>query len=84
MIQLAQDCRRPTLPMGLSLIDWLIYTQEEMLGVSRDIQLVQRFSTLGLSSRAEAMVLSLAHEMDPKGDIVCVEDEEEEFWSANE
>ena len=55
-----------------------------MLGVSQDIQLVQRFSTMGLSGRAEVMVLSLAHEMDPKGDIVHAEDEEEEFWSANE
>ena len=39
---------------------------------------------MGLSGRAKAMVLSLAHEMDPEGDIVCVEDEEEEFWSATE
>ena len=70
--------------MGTSLIDWLIYAQEEMLGVSRDIQLVQRFSTMGLSRRAEAMVLSLAHEMDPEGDIVCAEDGEEQFWSATE
>ena len=70
--------------MGSSLIDWLIYTQEEMLGVLQDIQLVQRFSTMGLSRRAEAMVLSLAHEMDPEGDIVRAEDEEEEFWSATE
>ena len=70
--------------MGTSLIDWLIYAQEEMLGVSHDIQLVQRFSTMGLSGRVEVMVLSLAHEMDPEGDIVCAEDEEEEFWSANE
>ena len=68
--------------MGMSLIDRLIYAQEEMLGVSRDIQLVQRFSTMGLSRRAEAMVLSLAHEMDPEGDIARPEDEEEEFWSA--
>ena len=30
------------------------------------------------------MVLSLANEMDPEGDILHVEDEEEEFWSANE
>ena len=70
--------------MGASLIDRLIYAQEEMLGVSQDIQLVQRFSTLGLSSRSEVMVLSLAHEMDPEGDIVRAEDEEEEFWSATE
>ena len=70
--------------MGTSLIDRLIYAQEEMLGVLRDIQLVQRFSTMGLSGRVEVMVLSLAHEMDPEGDIVCAEDEEEEFWSANE
>ena len=55
-----------------------------MLGVSRDIQLVQRFSTMGLSGRAEVMVLSLANEMDPEGDILRVEDEEEEFWSVNE
>ena len=68
--------------MGSSLIDWLIYAREEMLGVSQDIQLVQRFSTLGLSGRAEAMVLSLAHEMDPEGDIICAEDKEEEFWSV--
>ena len=53
-----------------------------MLGVSQDIQLVQRFSTIGLSGRAKAMVLSFAHEMDPEGDIVRAEDEEEEFWSA--
>ena len=39
---------------------------------------------MGLSGRAEAMVLSLSHEMDPKGDIVHVEDEEEEFWSVTE
>ena len=39
---------------------------------------------MGLSGRAEAMALSLAHEMDPKGDIICAEDEEEEFWSAIE
>ena len=39
---------------------------------------------MGLSSRAEAMVLSLAHEIDPGGDIVCAEDKEEEFWSATE
>ena len=68
--------------MGTSLIDRLIYAQEEMLGVSRDIQLVQRFSTMGLNGRAEAMVLSLAHEMDPEGDIVRAEDEEEQFWSV--
>ena len=68
--------------MGTSLIDRLIYAQEEMLGVSWDIQLVQRFSIMGLSGRAEVMVLSLAHEMDPEGDIVHVEDKEEEFWSA--
>ena len=68
--------------MGMSLIDWLIYAQEELLGVSQDIQLAQRFSTMGLSGRAEAMVLSLAHEMDPEGDVVRVKDEEEEFWSA--
>ena len=55
-----------------------------MLGVSQDIQLVQRFSTMGLSGRAEVIVLSLAHEMDPEGGIVHAEDEEEEFWSANE
>ena len=55
-----------------------------MLGVSQDIQLVQRFSTLGLSGRAEVMVLSLAHEMDPEGDVFHVEDEEEEFWSVTE
>ena len=65
--------------MGMSLIDWLIYAQEEMLGVLWDIQLVQRFSGLGLSGRAKAMVLHLAHEVDPKGDIVRPEDEEEEF-----
>ena len=70
--------------MGTSLIDQLIYVQEEMLGVSRDIQLVQRFSEMGLSRRAEAMVLHLAHEVDPEGDIAHPEDEEEEFWSANE
>ena len=70
--------------MGSSLIDRLIYAQEEMLGVSQDIQLVQRFSTLGLSGRAEVMTLSLAHEMDPEGNTVRVEDEEEEFWSAIE
>ena len=70
--------------MGTSLIDQLIYAQEEMLGVSQDIQLVQRFSTMGLSGRAEAMVLSLTHEMDPEGDIIRVEDKEEEFWSATE
>ena len=39
---------------------------------------------MGLSGRAEAMVLSFAHEMDSEGDIVRVEDEEEEFWSVNE
>ena len=39
---------------------------------------------MGLSGRAEAMVLSFANEMDPEGDILCAEDEEEEFWSANE
>ena len=39
---------------------------------------------MGLSGRAEAMVLSLAHEMDPEGDIVRAEDKEEEFWSVNE
>ena len=55
-----------------------------MLGVSRDIQLAQRFSEMGLSGRAEAMVLHLAHEMDPEGDHICPEDEEEEFWSATE
>ena len=70
--------------MGTSLIDRLIYAQEEMLGVSQDIRLVQRFSTMGLSGRTEAMVLSLAHEMDPEGDTVRAEDEEEEFWSATE
>ena len=70
--------------MGTSLIDRLIYAQEEMLGVSWDIQLVQRFSEMGLSGRAEAMVLHLAHEVDPEGDIVCPEDEEEEYWSATE
>ena len=70
--------------MGTSLIDQLIYAQEEMLGVSQDIQLVQRFSTVGLSGRAKAMVLSLAHEMDPEGDIIRAEDEGEEFWSVTE
>ena len=55
-----------------------------MLEVSRDIQLVQRFSRMGLSRRAKAMVLHLAHEVDPEGDIVHLEDEEEEFWSATE
>ena len=39
---------------------------------------------MGLSGRAEAMVLSFANEMDPEGDILHAEDEEEEFWSANE
>ena len=39
---------------------------------------------MGLSGRAEAMVLSLAYEMDPEGDIVCAEDGEEQFWSATE
>ena len=55
-----------------------------MLGVSRDIQLVQRFSEMGLSGRAKEMVLHLTHEVDPEGDIVRPEDEEEEFWSAAE
>ena len=55
-----------------------------MLGVSRDIQLVQRFSGLGLSGRAEEMVMHLAQEVDPEGDCICLEDEEEEFWSAAE
>ena len=30
------------------------------------------------------MVLSLAHEMDPEGDVIHAEDKEEEFWSAME
>ena len=45
---------------------------------------VPSVSTMGLSGRAEVMVLSLAHEMDPEGGVVCAEDDEEEFWSANE
>ena len=55
-----------------------------MLGVSRDIQLVQRFSELGLSRRAEETVMHLAQEADPEGDHIRPEDEEEEFWSAAE
>ena len=70
--------------MGMSLIDWLILAQEQMLGVSRDIQLVQRFSKLGLSRRAKEMVMHLAQEVDPEGDHIHLEDEEEEFWSAAE
>ena len=52
--------------------------------MSQDIQLVQRFSEVGLSGMAEAMVLHFAHEVDPEGDIIHPEDEEEEFWSAAE
>ena len=55
-----------------------------MLGVSRDIQLVQRFSKIGLSGRAEELVMHLAQEVDPEGDSVHPEDEEEEFWSVAE
>ena len=55
-----------------------------MLGVSQDIQLVQRFSKMGLSRRAEELVMHLTQEVDPKGDIICPEDEEEEFWSVTE
>ena len=39
---------------------------------------------MGLSGRAKAMVLSLANEMDPEGNILRAEDKEEEFWSVNE
>ena len=53
-----------------------------MLGVLRDIQLIQNFSQMGLSRRAEEMVMHLALETDPEGDCVRPEDEEEEFWSA--
>ena len=55
-----------------------------MLGVSQDIQLVQKFSEMGLSGRAEELVMHLAQEVDPEGDIICPEDEEEEFWSTTE
>ena len=70
--------------MGTSLIDWLIWAQEQMLAVSQDIQLVQRFSKMGLSGRAEEMVMYLAQEADPEGDCVRLENGEEEFWSAAE
>ena len=70
--------------MGTSLIDRLIWAQEQMLGVLQDIQLVQRFSEMGLSGRVEELVMHLAQEVDPEGDSVRPEDEEEEFWSATE
>ena len=53
-----------------------------MLGVLWDIQLIQNFSAMGLSRRAEEMVLHFVLETDPEGDHIHPEDEEEEFWSA--
>ena len=67
--------------MGTLLIDRLIWAQEQLLGVSRDIQLVWRFSKMGLSGRSEELVMHLAQEVDLEGDSVHPEDEEE-FWSA--
>ena len=67
-IQLIRDRHPQRLPMGTSLIDQLIWAQEQLLGVLRDIQLVQRFSEMGLSGRVEELVMHLAQEVDPEGD----------------
>ena len=78
------DCPSPSCLLGSSLIDQLIYAQQELLGVSQDIQLVQRLREANLSGQSEVMIVHFAHEVDLEGDIVCLEDAEEEFWSANE
>ena len=61
---------RPNHLLGSSLIDWLIYAQQELLGVLQDIQLVQRLREANLSRQSEAVITHFAHEVDPEGDII--------------
>ena len=50
----------------------------------QDIQLVQKLREMNLSRCSEVMIAHFAHEVDPEGDVVQLEDAEEEFWSVNE
>ena len=59
-------------------------TQEQLLGVSRDIGLAQRFSDMGLSVRVKEVRMDFALEANPEGDCLHLEDEEEGFWSVTE
>lgn len=72
--------------MGGSLINQLIFAQEELLSISREIQLAQQLEAVVISTRIEEVRMHKILEANPKGDLSFrrEEDKEEVFWSVIE
>ena len=67
VLQIGWDCLQ--VPVGLSLINHVIWAQEQMLEILQDIRLAQRLSEMAIETRLEEVRMHEILEGDLEGDL---------------